>query len=195
MQVTSTKIFGDYYNQDSDSQEYLIINFSPGYIPRNSRWRNNGISADFLGDYFATFFPGDEIPGSKIGKQETVKGSVSFIANELLENAMKYSLADSNLPISISLYMYNEKLVFVVTNHVSLATAENYQAYIKELLSSDPDEMLTNRLMKAGLENNSSGVGLLTIVNDYAAKLGWKFEKLVHPIDVLKLTITIQLEV
>jgi len=195
MEVVDIETFGDYYNQDTDSQEYLIINFSPSSIPRNSRWRNNGISADFLGDYFATFFPGDEIPDSKIGKQETVKSSVSFIANELLENAMKYSLVNTNLPVSIALYMYNEKIVFMVTNHISLESSENYQTYIKELLSSDMDEMFTKQLMKASSEGNSSGIGLLTIINDYGAKPGWKFQKLLNPTDVVKLTITIQLEV
>lgn len=195
MEVLKTEIFGDYYSDRLDSEEYLVINFSPTSIPRNSRWRNNGISADFLGDYFATFFPGDEIPGSKIDKQETIKGTISFIANELLENAMKYSIAAINLSVSISLYMYNEKLIFVVTNYISSQSAKKYQQYIEELINSNPEEMFIKQLEKASLAENSSGIGLLTIINDYAAKPGWKFETLITPADVVKLTITIQLEV
>ena len=50
------QIFGDYVNgKSSGESEVLIINFSPTSIPLQHRWRNNGLSADFLADYLSTF--------------------------------------------------------------------------------------------------------------------------------------------
>jgi hypothetical protein len=42
-----------------DHCEYLTLSFSPFSAPIRSRWRNNGVSADFLGDYVITFLPGN----------------------------------------------------------------------------------------------------------------------------------------
>jgi hypothetical protein len=39
------------YKERSGECEYLTLAFSPLSAPLRSRWRNNGLSADFLGDY------------------------------------------------------------------------------------------------------------------------------------------------
>ena len=55
-----TQIFGPFTERKDDDSEYLKIGFSPTSIPIQQRWRNNGLSADFLADYLSTFFPGDD---------------------------------------------------------------------------------------------------------------------------------------
>ena len=85
-----TQIFGDFIENPS-SQEYLIIGFSPTSLPLQQRWRNSGLSADFLADYVSTFFPGGDT--TALNRKAEVKDAVSFVANELLENAMKFSYA------------------------------------------------------------------------------------------------------
>lgn len=97
------QIFGDFLKRKEASCEYLKIAFSPTSIPTQQRWRNNGLSADFLADYLSTFFPGED-PTSTERKAE-IKGAVSYIANELLENAMKFSYAPSQHAISIDVYL------------------------------------------------------------------------------------------
>ena len=52
-----TRIFGDFTERKDDHGEHLEIGFSPTSIPIQQRWRNNGLSADFLADYLSTFFP------------------------------------------------------------------------------------------------------------------------------------------
>ena len=47
---------GDFPQSLPPSREYLILSFSPGSIPLQQRWHNNCLSADFLADYFGTFF-------------------------------------------------------------------------------------------------------------------------------------------
>ena len=87
------RIFGDFIERKDDDGEYLKIGFSPTSIPIQQRWRNNGLSADFLADYLSTFFPGDDRAVAEC--QAEFKSAVSYIANELLENAMKFSYAPS----------------------------------------------------------------------------------------------------
>jgi hypothetical protein len=45
------------YGKRAGECEYLTLAFSPTSAPLRSRWRNNGLSADFLGDYVTTFLP------------------------------------------------------------------------------------------------------------------------------------------
>ncbi|HSF76291.1 MAG TPA: ATP-binding protein, partial [Microcoleus sp.] len=71
-----TQIFGDFIEQPA-SQEYLIMGFSPSSVPLKQRWRNNGLSADFLADYLTTFFPGNQDDPSTIERQAEIKSAVS----------------------------------------------------------------------------------------------------------------------
>ncbi|NEO28756.1 MAG: ATP-binding protein [Kamptonema sp. SIO4C4] len=172
-----TQIFGDFIQNLPESPEYLILGFSPSSVPLQQRWRNNGLSADFLADYFTTFFPVDENNPDTQRHQAEVKNAVSYVANELLENAMKFNDDRNDSPISIALHLSADKLIFLLTNRVSLEQSQDFQNYIQELLNADPQEMLLVQLEKNALEETStSRLGYLTMLNDYQAKLGWKFE-------------------
>src|SRR5215510_16471951 len=84
-----TQIFGKFIERQEENGEYLKIGFSPTSIPIQQRWHNNGLSADFLADYLSTFFPGDTHAAAE--RQAKLKSAISYVANELLENAMKFS--------------------------------------------------------------------------------------------------------
>src|SRR6266481_4621306 len=79
----------DKYGERAGECEYLTLAFSPISAPLRSRWRNNGLSADFLGDYVTTFLPANGALPASGRRQNEVKHAVTYIANELLENAMK----------------------------------------------------------------------------------------------------------
>ncbi len=187
--------FGSFFDEIPASDEYLTLNFSPSTAPRKRRWNHYGMSADFLGDYFAAFFPGDAVPDSKINRQDTVKATVSYIANELLENAVKFSDEKVNLPISITLYLYERELIFQVTNYANLTTAEKYQGFIQELLNSDLDEFFTRQLEKTAQGSGESNMGLLTMINDYSARFGWKFQVVTKQPEVLRISVMVHLDV
>ena len=110
------KIFGDFVDKDAKDQEYLLIGFSPTSIPLRQRWRNNGLSAGFLSDYVICFFPGEDTDSA--GRREAAKSAVSYIANELLENAMKFTHAPSEYPVTIGMHLDRNQLRFYVTNSV-----------------------------------------------------------------------------
>lgn len=190
-----TQIFGEFSDNLPISQEYLAMEFSPSSIPLKQRWRTNGLSADFMADYFTTFFPGSGEASSGIDTQAEVKSAVSFIANELLENAMKYNDEKSSHPISIKLQLHQDKLVFLATNTVNPQVVEKFQVLINELTTSDPSELYLQRLEKNTEAQNESGLGLLTMMNDYLAKLGWKFEKVQNDPETLIVTTMVHLTV
>jgi hypothetical protein len=187
------EIFGDFLEDLPKQTEFLVLGFSPTSLSIQQRWRNNGLSADFLADYMMTFFPGE--PSSKgISKQVEIKGTVSYIANELLENAMKYSDGNSNQPISLSLYLLNDKLIFLSTNSVVIDMLEKFQAFLAELTTCDPYELYIQKLENSA-EDGQSGLGYLTLLNDYNASLGWKFKEMQVEPQIVTVTTMVQLPV
>ncbi|MGF1589876.1 MAG: ATP-binding protein [Pleurocapsa sp.] len=172
--ITVPQILGDFIQNLPSSQEYLILSFSPSSIPLRQRWRNNCLSADFLADYLSTFFLGNNDRQPDSDKQAEVKSAVSYIANELLENGMKYSTQMSPFPISIQIHLNPDLIVFQLTNSIPANRTQQFKSYIQTLLNSDPNELYITQLEK----NEESGLGLLTMLNDYGVKLGWKFESL-----------------
>ena len=195
--VAVSKIWGDFIQNLPPSQEYLILSFSPGSIPLRQRWRNNCLSADFLADYLSTFFLSDEHQQVECDKQAEVKSAVSYIANELLENAMKYGVEMSPFPISIQIHLNPDLIIFQLTNSIQLDNSQKFQQHIETLLSGDPSELYIAQLEKNAVEEDSeqSGLGILTMLNDYGAKLGWKFEFIPEQSTEMAVTTMVQLEI
>jgi hypothetical protein len=188
-----TQIFGDFIEIPPASNEFLVIAFSPSSIPIKNRWRNNGLSANFMADYVTTFFPNNEDDFNTLNRQNEIKSAVSFIANELLENAMKFSDYTLNKPITIQLYLKSDKLIFVVINTITHQVLEPFQLFIEKLINCDPQELYVEQIEK-GLENeSSSGLGYLTMINDYLAQLGWRFETIQTEPKIVTVTTMVQL--
>lgn len=190
--TTKHNIFGNFIQNLPPSQEYLILSFSPGSIPLRQRWRNNCLSADFLAEYLSTFFLGsdDQQPSQK---QAEIKSAVSYIANELLENAIKYGVEKSPFPISIQIHLNPELIIFQLTNSIHSQQVQKFQAYIEKLINSDPDELYILQLEKS--DDGQSGLGFLTMLSDYGAELGWKFEALPNESTEMAVTTLVQLSI
>ncbi len=192
------QIFGDFDKNLCRSEEYLIIGFSPCSASLKQCWRNNGLSADFLADYVTTFFPVEDNALNSLSRQAEIKGAVAYIANELLENAMKFNDNSTQLPISIDLQLYHDKIVIIITNTISPTDVLKFQQFIQKLLLEDPQELYIHQLEHNATadDHTQSGLGLLTMINDYMAKIGWKFETVeTEPAVVTKVVTMVQLEV
>lgn len=172
--------FGRFVDCLENSKEYLTICFSPSASARQQRWRNYGLSADFLGDYFATFFPGSSHKAGStedLMQRDTVKSAISYIANELLENAIKYHSDRAQDPISISLFLYEDLIVFQSINLVEPLPAEQFKGFIQAILSAgDIDHLFSQQLEKAAMGQGESHMGFLTMMCDYGVEFGWGFE-------------------
>lgn len=190
--MDTPQIFGDYVEKD-DKLQYLTIYFLPRSIPLRQRWRNTGLSADFIADYWANFFPDDE-PSQK--RQMQLKEAVSYIANELLENGMKYGYKLSEKQIIIDLYLHHSCLRFYLTNPIALSNVSNFQKLIHRLLSEDPRELQIQQIQrKADGQDNGSGLGFLTMITGYEARLAWKFEPTKQEPDVVYVTTMVELAI
>ena len=156
--------------------ESLNLSFWPGYVPLKQRGRNNGLSADFLGDYVTTFFPLDDNEPATRQRQAEIRGAVSFVANELLENAMKFHDETQPEPITISLCLHKDQVVFHESNGSSSHAAAGFRAFVARLIESDPGELYMQQIEENAVSERSAGLGYLTMINDYGATLAWRFE-------------------
>ena len=179
-----TETFGHFIEHLPQNRDALELTFIPSSRPIKQRWRNNRLSAYFVADYFSTFLPiSDDEPNSQ-RRQKKTKGAVSYVANELLENAMKFNDETANYPIKFGIHFIEDQeitVVLFVTNTISSERKAKFLEKIEEILNHDPQELYLQQLEKTlELEGSipSSGLGLLTMINDYSATLGWKFEQI-----------------
>ncbi len=196
-----TKIFGKFRESIPKTyHEYLELGFSPTSIPIQRRWRNNGLSADFVADYLTTFLPIYDANDKYNDLKVEIKGAINYIANELLENAMKFNYEPSEEPIKFNLHLLPETqatIVLSVSNGISLEDCNNLQDFIQDFLASDPDEFYLRQLEKSASDQTEpgSGMGFITMRNDYQAQLGWKFTRSEHQSENFTVTTMAQLTV
>ena len=189
------QIFGDFVEMVAEDGEYLKICFHPTSIPLQQRWRNNGLSADFLADYLSTFFPGAD-PAS-IERQGELKDAVGYIANELLENCMKYSFSSSSRLTSVEMFLAPTAITLYTSNGISPDMIEPFQMFIGRLLSEDVDVLYTEQLERNAEDEtgSASGLGFLTMLNDYGVKIAWKFSGAGGAADACAVTTMVRLPV
>lgn len=161
------------------------------------QWRNNLLSANFIAEYCTNFLPQTHSdPKSSIAsdKQRTqdVKGAIGYIANELLENALKFNLdstglnARSNVKLGVHFTREPEPVAVVfASNSLDKSSAESFQQFIHRLLGGDAKELYFQKIEAntAAADSPTSGLGFLTMMNDYQARLGWRFESVCQRAD------------
>ncbi|NES22880.1 MAG: ATP-binding protein [Symploca sp. SIO3E6] len=173
--------FGDFIQAFPPHHDSLELSFTPTSERIKNRWRNQRLSAHFMADYIANFLPLDKDNPEEEKRIKEIKGAVSYIANELLENAMKFNLETSNSQVKLGVHFLDtaELIMAIFTkNSIDLKSAEKFQVFIQTLLASDPEELYIQQVEASVEEENAemSGLGFLTMINDYQARLGWKFE-------------------
>ncbi len=188
--------FGDFVELLAGDGEYLKIGFHPSSIPLQQRWRNNGLSADFLADYLSTFFPGEDLASAE--RQSQIKDAVGYIANELLENCMKYSHASKQHLVSIEMFLEPGVITLYTSNGIAPARIAPFQKFIQRLLTEDIDALYTEQLERnaeadAGDDGSASGMGFLTMLSDYGVKIAWNFSTPTQPGDEVAVTTMVRM--
>ncbi|EIJ41506.1 hypothetical protein BegalDRAFT_0590 [Beggiatoa alba B18LD] len=195
-----SQFFGDFTDLEEHA-EYLVIGFSPTSIPLKQRWRNNGLSADFIADYLQTFFVGNPEKreannGSYIPAKS--KNAVKYIANELLENAMKFNDETASFPTKIAFHLFRDRLIFQVVNSINPDNVEQFQAFITRILNEDPQELYIQQMEANASSEGSkghSGLGFLSMICDYSATLSWKFDTIEENPPIAIVTTRVSLDV
>ena len=198
------KIFGDYIEEFDPELDSLELTFTPNTRSIRQRWSNNRLSAQFVGDYFSAFLPTNEDDNQSERRIKESKSAVSYVANELLENAMKFSDRASKFKVRFGVYFLEDfsqqngevTAVLYATNSTTAENADKFQTFLTELLAADPEEFYVSQVEKSLEEDsNASGLGFLTMINDYSAKLGWKFATINTEPQILTVTSMAQITV
>lgn len=195
------QIFGEFIQDFPPEKDSLELTFTPTSVPLKKRWRNNRLSAHFIADYFTTFLPLDDSQCEEKIRIEESKCAVSYIANELLENAMKYNSDKAHSQIKFGIhFLENEHLIAVIfaTNTISFQHQQKLSNFIQLISTKDPEKLYIEQLEKNALseqEEECSGLGILTMINDYNALLGWKFEKFAQESQELLSVVTTMVQI
>jgi len=168
------EVYGDFV--ESQSGERLTLSFSPSEDSLKERWQNNALSADFIAEYFTTFFAykNEHVTQEII---ENTRDTVKYIANELLENAMKFQSDSEGARAKIVFSLDGDRLIFNSTNNAKPDRVDSYKNFVVKLLEQDPNDLYLEVMRSNALDegSNRSGLGLLSMVCDYSAQLGWSF--------------------
>ena len=196
--MNRVQIFGEFIDNLPICEDYLDIGFSASSHPIKKRWKTNRLSAHFVADYLAVFLPVNDEDPEKERRNENCKGAVAYIANELLENSMKFHNPTGKSPVRFGIHFMEEtelKIILFATNAIAPETKDKYQTFIEQLIASDPQELYFHQLEcnAEDEDNQTSGLGLLTMINDYGAKIGWKFETMSDSPDAIAITTMVQL--
>lgn len=175
--MTVTQIIGDFREDLLAENKVLMVDFFLDSIPLNRRKQTRYLSIAFMSDFLANVFPLKEENIKEVEKQLHLKTAVNYIANELLDNSIKFNEYALKLPVRLGICCADKMLIFVSENSVSKTTLDKLKYFASQLATSDPDELYFRQMEKGAEEKSEeSGLGLLSLLNDYSAKLGWKIE-------------------
>ncbi len=152
------------------AQSVAILDLDAGDISHN--WRRCSLTADFLARYYSYYFPYREKAMDRISR-DTAENTISYILNELIENTAKYSDAVETA-VAVAVHLRDNDILFQVSNHVSAERAGRFTRLVADLLKGNPEELYMAQLEK---NTEASGLGYLTMINDYGVSLGFRVEK------------------
>jgi hypothetical protein len=170
MSENQTEIFGNFVEvNEGDMKGRLSLNFQAMTLNIDELWEGSSLSAKFLSTFWGKFFPDHCNIAPHIRKQ--VEDEVHYISGELLGNAVKFSFEPEYM-IEICLYLCEKELRFYVTNSLNPEGEDKFQAFITRILTEDTSALFLEQLEKsASGESDESGVGFLTMINDYGIML------------------------
>ena len=146
----------------------LRLNFFDG--PLDLVWKHCDITADFLGSFYSVRSNELDVAANEI------RHSVSYVVNEILENAIKFK---SSGGIVIESSMRDGQFRLCISNTITKRAAARFQRVLSDLEGRNPSDLLIERIEAnaADPESSASRLGLLTLMADYGVRLGWTFDE------------------
>ncbi len=166
------KTLGHYGRPERTSHQFDVAFDNPALLPL--QWAHCDMTANALASYFAPFFPA-EATEDLVGRDELTY-SVSYIVNELLENAQKFG---NGGPVELRAALAGPDLLLWASNGTTSAARGNLESVIGGILAGDPQQLLLERIEHNALhpESKASGLGYLTMMSDYGVRFGWAFRE------------------
>jgi len=136
--------------------------------PLDLTWHHASTTSEFIGEFYALRSTALALDYNE------VRHSIGYLVNELLENAVKFRHPGD---ISVDTSIENARFEIKVSNLINRETAGRFSSLLEEITCRDPGELLIERIEANAEDANlsASGLGLLTLMSDYGARLGWEF--------------------
>jgi hypothetical protein len=158
--------FGETAQTNSADGFAISVVLKEGQLGRS--WKQAGVTSEFLGDVLAT-------QSAKSGLDYSeARHAIIYLVNELLENAIKFS---SPGDVEVRCSLENSTFELAVINRINPELVPGFQGLLEELTTRDPGDLLIERIEANAADENSSssGLGILTLMNDYGVRMGWHF--------------------
>ncbi len=171
---------------DTDIQKTWGADFSIDFVvPLElvSQWRRCGLVSDFLANYHSFCF----------NDPKKALSILSTIINELLENAVKFSI-DKNKLVTLSLRHSNHTIYIETINIAHQENASKLNEFAFKLDQNDADTLFFEQLETAATTSGLSGLGLHSIIKDYDAQLGLLIYPKIDEPQCYEVTITIAID-
>lgn len=175
--IDENRVFGDYDEDFIAQKSAITIRLFPGNL--KMRWSQCSILTDFLTAYFTS---SEDRPASDEARMdddhEEFMSAFAYVMNELIENAVKFG-AQGNIDAGVGIK--DDEIVVLVANSILASHAAEFQAVLEEITSDNPSAILVRRVEQnvvddPEMQSRGAGLGLLTLMSDYNARLGWRFE-------------------
>jgi hypothetical protein len=163
-------VYGLYENPiyDEKAEADLSMNF---VLPLEfmTKWARCGATSDYLAQYQSI----------NIKQDQQTQILMSSVINELMENAVKFS-ADKTKMITVSIQHYGYDVVIEAINITDKSGVDGIKNFVKKLESGSSYEDLFFTQLESSFKFDAagltSGIGILSILKDYSAKLGIRIE-------------------
>lgn len=133
------------------------------------RWAHCSAAADFLAELF-----GGLVQRAGLDAHDA-RHSIAYMANELLENAVKFRAPGDVL---LEATLNGSTFALWLSNLVTEETSSGFQTLLAELVAGDPGDLLIAQIEANAADESGagSGLGILTLMNDYGVSMSWSFE-------------------
>jgi hypothetical protein len=157
------RIIGDFASTQG-WEARVTVSLHPGTFP--VPWAQCAATADFLAAWLCGAAAARGHP------VEDLRGTVSYVANELIENAVKFC---HGRDVALQAGILGEEVALLVENHLPAGRVADLADKLTELTTGDPVELLVKRVEENAARGagGGSGLGFLTMMNDYQARLGF----------------------
>jgi hypothetical protein len=166
-----TKVVGSYQQLFAADAELLHIR-----LHKRPHWA----AAHELSQYVSRYLDADlQRQCGAANAAQTMAADIAYAVSELMENAAKYSMSGA---VELQATLHDDDVMVSLSHAVATAHAERYCMRAVDLCEHDPLELLmaTVEHNAANAGEGGSGLGLLSLMSDYGARLGWAFEPLAN---------------
>jgi hypothetical protein len=126
------------------------------------------VTSDFIADMMALPYAASK------SSHTQVHHDIGYLSNELIENAIKFRQPGE---IVVEAGTSHERFFMRVRNAIDRETSSRFRDLLHRIASRDPKELLLEQIETNAMSDTSgSGLGLLTLLSDYNAKMAWEFE-------------------